>query len=63
MELDHFHAEGIAPLLVECSAGGLTFLDAGSWLHPFRWFNPPDPEKQALEIARALGPFVAVVGG
>jgi len=63
MELDHFHAEGIAPLLVECSAGGLTFLDPGSWLHPFRWFNPPDPEKQALEIARALGPFVAVVGG
>jgi hypothetical protein len=63
MELDHFHAEGIAPLLVECSAGGLTLLDPRSWLHPFRWFNPRDPERQSLEIARALGPFVAEVGG
>lgn len=59
MELDHFHAEGIAPLLVECSAGGLTLADPSSWLHPFRWFNPRDPELQSLEIARALRPFVA----
>jgi len=62
MELDHFHAEGIAPLLVECSAGGLTLHDPGSWLHPFRWFNPRDPERQSLEIARALRPFVAPAG-
>ncbi len=59
MELDHFHAEGIAPLLVECSAGGLALGDPSSWLHPFRWFNPRDPKKQSLEIARALRPFVA----
>lgn len=59
MELDHFHAEGIAALLVECTAGGLSLFDPSSWLHPFRWFNPRDPEKQSEEIARALRPFVA----
>jgi hypothetical protein len=59
MELDHFHAEGIDALLVECSAGGITFADPSSWFHPFRWFNPRDPERQSLEIARALRPFVA----
>jgi hypothetical protein len=63
MELDHFHAEGIAPLLVECSAGGLSPFDPGTWFHPFRWFNPRDPEKQSSEIARALRPFVAPDGG
>lgn len=59
MELDQFHAEGIAPLLVECTAGGLSLLDPTTWLHPFRWFNPRDPEVQSQQIARALRPFVA----
>jgi predicted deacylase len=63
MELDHFHAEGIAPLLVECSAGGLSLFDPGTWLHPFRWFNPRDPEVQSLQIANALRSFVAPNGG
>jgi hypothetical protein len=58
MELDHFHAEGIAPLLVECSAGGLSLFDPSTWLHPFRWYNPRDPERQSVEIAAALRPFV-----
>lgn len=58
-ELDHLHAQGIAPLLVECSGGGLSLLEPSSWLHPFRWYNPRDPERQATEIARALRPFVA----
>jgi hypothetical protein len=62
MELDHFHAEGIAPLLVECSAGGFSLFDPGTWLHPFRWFNPRDPEVQSSQIARALRPFVAPNG-
>ena len=59
MELDHFHAEGIAPLLVECSAGGIAFGDPSSWFHPFRWFNPRDVGVQSVAIARALRPFVA----
>jgi hypothetical protein len=59
MELDHFHHEGIDALLVECSTGGLSFFDPNSWFHPFRWFNPRDPEKQSVAIARALRPFVA----
>jgi predicted deacylase len=59
MELDHLHAEGIAPLLVECSGGGLSLRDPSSWFHPFRWYNPPDPEVQSEAIARALVPFLA----
>jgi hypothetical protein len=62
MELDHFHAEGVAPLLVECTAGGLSLFDPSTWLHPFRWFNPRDPAEQSSEIARALRPFVAPQG-
>ncbi len=58
MELDHLHAEGISPLLVECSAGGFRLGDPSSWLTPFRWFNPRDPEVQSREIASALRPFL-----
>ncbi|MCB9686516.1 MAG: succinylglutamate desuccinylase/aspartoacylase family protein [Alphaproteobacteria bacterium] len=58
MELDHFHAWGADPLLVECSSGGLSLTDPASWLHPFRWFNPPDPTRQAAELAVALVPFL-----
>ncbi|MCA9491288.1 MAG: succinylglutamate desuccinylase/aspartoacylase family protein [Myxococcales bacterium] len=58
MELDHFHAWGADPLLVECSRGGLSLTDPGSWVHPFRWFNPPDPMRHAAELAVALTPFL-----
>lgn len=59
MELDHFHTWGATALLVECSAGGLAVSDPGTWLHPFRWFNPPDPERHVADLVAALRPFVA----
>jgi hypothetical protein len=62
MELDHFHAEGISPLLVECSTGGFEWSDPSSWVSPFRWFNPRDPEIQSREIATALRSFLEPVG-
>jgi hypothetical protein len=59
MELDHLHdAYGALALLVECSRGGLLWDEPGSWLFPFRWFNPPDPEHVVAELAPALDPFV-----
>jgi predicted deacylase len=58
MELDHFDALGVDALLVECSAGGLRLGAPGSWLHPLRWFNPPDLEAERARIADALLPFV-----
>ncbi len=58
MELDHLHAEGTTPLLVECSMGGFHLADPSSWLTPFRWFNPRDPEVQSREIATALRTFL-----
>lgn len=59
MEIDHLHAEyGAVALLVECSAGGASLRDPTSLLHPFRWFNPPDPEAVAAHIAGAVLPFV-----
>lgn len=58
MELDHFHAWGAVALLAECSAGGLSWADPSSWGHPFRWFNPPDPEHHVRELVAALRPFL-----
>ena len=58
MELDHFHAWGAVGLLVECSAGGLSWADPTTWLHPFRWFNPPDPERHVRALTAALRPFL-----
>lgn len=58
LELDHLHAEGIDAILVECSAGGFSWRDPSSWLHPFRWFNPPDPAREAASIAGALRTFL-----
>jgi hypothetical protein len=58
MEIDHLHAEGISPLLVECSLGGFRLTDPSSWTRPFRWFNPPDPEVQSRELAIALRSFL-----
>jgi hypothetical protein len=62
LELDHLHVAGARAILVECSAGGFSFRDPSSWLHPFRWYNPPDPEAQAARIADALVPFAAPMG-
>jgi hypothetical protein len=58
MELDHFDALGADGLLVECSAGGFRLGAPSSWLHPMRWFNPPDLATERAEIAEALLPFV-----
>lgn len=58
MELDHFHAQEIDPLLVECSSGGLSFFDPGSWVHPFRWYNPRDPAVHAADLAEPLAAFL-----
>lgn len=58
MELDHFDALGADGVLVECSAGGLSLGAPSSWLHPMRWFNPPDLEAERTKIAAALVPFV-----
>ncbi len=59
MELDHFHAEyGAVSLLVECSNGGLSPLDPGSWTHPFRWFNPRRMRETVVGIADAIEPFL-----
>lgn len=59
IELDHLYARfGAAALLVECSGGGLSARDPGSWLQPFRWFNPPNPGATAADLAHALEPFV-----
>ena len=58
MELDHFHTWGAVSLLVECSAGGFSWLQPETWLHPFRWFNPPDPERHVRALVSALRPFL-----
>jgi len=59
MELDHLYAAYDATaLLVECTGGGATLREPRSLVHPFRWFNPPDPARHAAELAGALEPFV-----
>jgi predicted deacylase len=59
LEVDWLHGElGALAVLVECSFGGVRRLDPTSWIDPFRWYNPPDPARQALAIARAIEPFV-----
>lgn len=59
MEIDHLHARyGALALLVECSLGGASARAPSSVLHPFRIFNPPEPEPEAAELVRALAPFV-----
>ena len=58
MELDDLHARGIAPVLVECAWGQASIFRPSTWLHPWRWFNPIDPEVHATRIAAALRPFL-----
>ncbi len=59
MEIDHFLDEyGAIPLLVECSRGGAHLDDPASLVHPFRWFNPRVPAREANAIADAVLPFL-----
>ncbi|AKF10523.1 M14 family metallopeptidase [Sandaracinus amylolyticus] len=58
MEVDHLLHEGMSPLLVECSRGGLSFFDPSSWVVPFRWYNPPRPVRHVTELQHALLPFL-----
>jgi predicted deacylase len=59
MELDWLHRElGALALLVECTKGGASWRQPSSLVDPFRWFNPPDPQRRAAELAGALEPFV-----
>ena len=59
MEVDHLHARyGAQALLVECSLGGISPFRLGSWLHPFRWYNPPDPRREVEALTPALRQFV-----
>lgn len=58
MEIDHFHAQEIDPMLVEISRGGLSLFDPTSWFHPFRWYNPRDPAAHAAELADPLAAFL-----
>lgn len=59
IEIDHLHERHDATaILVECSGGGLRLRDPGSWLHPFRWYNPPEVELIAGRLADSLVPFV-----
>lgn len=58
MELDHLHASGITPILIECGFGQASIARPSTWLHPFRWFNPSDPSDEAGRIASAVRPFL-----
>lgn len=59
MELDHLHDHyGALALLIECSSGGFRWSQPSTWLHPFRWFNPPDPREVAGALAPTLEAFV-----
>lgn len=59
MEIDHLHdAYGAVALLLECGRGGLRWRHPSSYFHPFRWFNPPEPEPVAQDVAQAALPFL-----
>jgi len=58
-ELDHLHVRfGATTILAECSLGGFRLTDPSSWFHPFRWYNPPDPEAHVARLAPPLEAFV-----
>ena len=58
MEIDQLYARyGTRAILVECTRGGIG-RDPRSWITPFRWYNPPAPRAVAVDLSRALAPFV-----
>jgi len=60
MELDHFYlAYGAHSMLIECSSGGMSWRRPSSLLHPFRWFNPPDPASVVPALSQAVRTFCA----
>lgn len=59
MELDHLHAAyGATSLLVEISRGGFRWSEPQTYLAPFRWFNPPEPDTVAAELVPGLCAFL-----
>lgn len=59
MELDHLYERyGALSILVECSAGGLRRLQPNTWSRPFRWFNPPDPDRVIARLVPSLDAFL-----
>jgi hypothetical protein len=59
MEIDTLHDRyGAVALLVECSWGGASPARPGSLIHPFRWFNPPDPARELTALAVAIDRFL-----
>jgi len=58
-EIDHLHRTyGATSLLVECSRGGVGLTRPASWLHPFAWYNPPDPAVEADALRGPLCDFL-----
>jgi predicted deacylase len=63
MELDTLADRyGADALLVECTRGGAGLRRPSSLLHPFRWFNPPNPTREIAALAGAAAAFL-VPGG
>jgi len=59
MEIDHLHGRfGAISLLIECSWGGLRLTEPGTWLWPFRWFNPRNVDQQVAQLAPPLERFL-----
>lgn len=59
IEIDHLHHRyGALALLVECSLGGLRLRDPASWIHPFRWYNPPVPAREVEAVCDGIEPLV-----
>ena len=59
IEIDHLHHRyGAVSLLVECSLGGLRLRDPASWIHPFRWYNPPVPAREVEAVCAGIEPLV-----
>jgi predicted deacylase len=59
LEIDTLHDRyGALSLLVECGGGGLALAEPASWLQPFRWYNPIDPDPEVRALCDALEPLV-----
>lgn len=59
IEIDTLHERyGALSLLIECGAGGLALGQPASWLQPFRWYNPVDPDAEIEDVCAALEPLV-----